>query len=652
MYSLIKSGEYMKNWHNRILEMTRFSKSLILIACDFLAIIFGLWSAFALRFSEIWPSAFLNNNWLLFILVPLLGVLTFYRLGFYHAVMRYMTLKIFQDFAFGVIILTLFIYSFSYISGNDFLPRSVPLIFGLSAWLYLSCSRLFIRGYYNWLTGKISNRHNVIIYGAGKFGAQLAVSLQTTENFHPVAFVDDNQSKNGINLCGVRIHSSKTLENLIKQLTVETVLIAIENLPSDQRTRILRYVSQFPVKVKIVPSTDEIIKGEDISKLRPININDVLGRDIVNSKTDLLNSVIKNRCICVTGAGGSIGSELARQALYYRANTIVLYEISEHALYEIENELLAEVQSKGLKTNIYAVLGSVNDEYRIHSVFTLFKVETVLHAAAYKHVPMVERNVLQGLQNNTLGTWIAANAASRAQVERFMLISSDKAVRPTNVMGATKRFAELCIQSLAKHSNSKTIFSMVRFGNVLGSSGSVIPIFEKQIKRGGPVTVTHPDINRYFMTISEAVNLVIQACAMAKGGEVFLLDMGQPVKIVDLAKSMIRLSGLQVKDRENPNGDVEIVFTGLRPGEKLFEELLIEETVIGTQHPMIMQAKEAYLSEAIIDELLKKASQAISRQDTELGRAVLQEAVTEFKPSSFNIDLLKSFSTLDDRTVN
>ena len=642
----------MKYWHKRIWELPRLVKSLILMSFDSIALLAGLWSAFALRFSDVWPSNYLFSNWFLFVVLPILGVFIFDRLGLYKAVVRFMSIHLLKAVALGVFILVLFIYSFSYLLDMINAPRSVPLIFGLAAWMYLSGSRLLIRGYYQWLSNKISSQNDVIIYGAGSIGTQLILSMQASGIFRPIALLDDDKNKIGTNLHGIVIKSPEDLGKLVNQNNVKMVLLAIGNLSSKERARILGQISKFPVKVKTVPSTDEIINGSDFSKLKPISVNEVLGREVVETKPDLLKSIIQGKSICVTGAGGSIGSELARKAVLYDANYIILYETNEYALYEIENELSDLILRQGLKTKVFPIIGSILDENRMLSVLTRFNVNTVLHAAAYKHVPIVEKNVLQGLKNNTIGTWIVANTALKAKTERFILVSTDKAVRPTNVMGATKRFAELCIQSLAQTRNVETIFSMVRFGNVLGSSGSVIPLFEKQIKAGGPVTVTHPEVNRFFMTMSEAASLVFQAGAMARGGEVFVLDMGALVKILDLAKSMIRLSGFQIKDEENPSGDIEISFTGLRPGEKLYEELLIEENVIGTKHSMIMQAVEGAISRNTLISLIEQAKSAIDQQDSELGRAVLKEAVSEYNPSTFNVDLMHSSLRPDSVKLN
>jgi len=354
----------------------------------------------------------------------------------------------------------------------------------------------------------------------------------------------------------------------------------------------------------------------------------------------------------VTGAGGSIGSELCRQAVVNGATTLVLYELSEFALYSIEQELSALKSTKNLEVEIIPIIGSVQSKARLTNVLTKFAIQTVYHAAAYKHVPLVEHNVLQGLVNNTLGTVNAAEAAEAANVERFVLISTDKAVRPTNVMGATKRFAELCIQDIAGRTKSGTIFSMVRFGNVLGSSGSVVPLFRKQIKEGGPITVTHPEINRYFMTIPEAASLVIQAGSMAKGGEVFVLDMGEPVKIAALAENMIHLSGLTIKSVDNPQGDIEVVFTGLRPGEKLYEELLIGDEVLPTRHEKILCAREEVLPPETVKQLLSDAQKAIEKDDSDFARELLQSAVTGFKPASGNVDWMRSAAVAAARRVH
>ena len=633
-----------QRWHNAFLFLPRNAKRFIMVVADSIALVIALWSAFALRLSDWWPHTYLQDAWSLFVVTPIFGVFIFVKLGLYRAVVRYMNVKLLQSVALGVFLLVACLYALAVSFDIWRVPRSVPIIFGLSAWLYLGGSRIIIRSYYHWLSTRLSKHNRTVIYGAGSAGAQLALSLQAAGDMNPVAFIDDDPKLHRSTLCGLKIYSRDQIKSFINDRGVHTVLLAMVNISASKRKQVLEALADFPVQVKTMPSVSELLEGKSVDELRAVQIDDLLGRDMVAPSTELLSQSIEDKVVCITGAGGSIGSELSRQALLNGARILVLYELSELALYSIERELATEAIKLGLSTKIIPVIGSVQDEARIEAVFRQFSVQTVYHAAAYKHVPLVEHNVLQGLSNNTLGTLKAARAANAVGAERFILISTDKAVRPTNVMGATKRFAELCVQSLAELSSGSTVFSMVRFGNVLGSSGSVVPLFKEQIEQGGPVTVTHPDINRYFMTIPEAASLVIQAGTLARGGEVFVLDMGEPVKITKLAENMIHLSGLEVKSAENPNGDIEIMFSGLRPGEKLYEELLIGDNVIPTPHDKILCAQELSLDAVQLSQLIEGVEKAIADNDTDRGRELLKQAVAEFVPASKNVDWLKPFS--------
>ena len=632
--------------HSRIMSLPRSTKRLIMMLADSFALVFALWSAFSLRYADFWPQSHLSDSWALFIVIPVIGLAVFEKLGLYRVVVRYMTVKFMQSVAIGVFLLVGALYVIPSIAsvvlfGDSLIPRSIPLIFGLSAWLYLGGSRMVIRSYYYWLVSSISRDNRTIVYGANQFGAQLVSSLQVSRELNVLGFVDDDPKLTSNTVLGLRVYSSDQLEDLVVDQRIDLVLLALTNTTHEQRRVTLERLAQLPVRVKTMPSMTDLIEGKIPDQLRQIEINDLLDRETVAPNERLLSIAIRGKSVCITGAGGSIGAELARQALDCGASTLILFDVSEFALYSIEQELRSRALEKSSNVLIVPLLGSVQDESRLESVFKLFTVHTVLHAAAYKHVPLVEQNVLQGLANNTFGTYKAALAAQRVGVQRFILISTDKAVRPTNVMGATKRLAELCVQNIAEKRANGTVFSMVRFGNVLGSSGSVVPLFHDQIQKGGPVTVTHPDINRYFMTISEAASLVIQAGAMARGGEVFVLDMGDPVKITKLAESMIHLSGLQVKTHDNPTGDIELLYTGLRPGEKLYEELLIGDSVVSTPHEKIMCSQELTLDNKFLHELLYDAEQAIKNNDTDMGRETLKRAVEEFSPTSDNIDWLR-----------
>jgi FlaA1/EpsC-like NDP-sugar epimerase len=455
-----------------------------------------------------------------------------------------------------------------------------------------------------------------------------------------VAYVDDKKSLQGATVSGLPVLEPERLPELIRTRDVSLVLLAIPAASHKRRAEIIHEMSELNVKVQTVPDLNEILAGRAaLSDLRDISVADLLGRESVAADPKLLGANIRGRSVMVSGAGGSIGSELCRQILGQGPSRLVLFELSEIALYDIQRELLALVASRGLKTEIVGLLGNAHHQDRLREIMRTFAVQTVYHAAAYKHVPIVEENVIEGVYNNVFATWHAAEAAIEAGVEAFVLVSTDKAVRPTSVMGATKRFAEIVLQGVQSR-QTRTRLCMVRFGNVLDSSGSVVPLFKEQIRSGGPVTVTHPEVRRYFMTIPEAASLVLQASAMSKGGEVFLLDMGQPVVIDDLARRMIALSGLTVRDEHHPDGDIEIRYTGLRPAEKLYEELLIGEGATGTDHPMIMQATERGPAWEYVQLLLTEMRQALEQFDCERARHLLTRAVREYSPAERMHDLV------------
>jgi FlaA1/EpsC-like NDP-sugar epimerase len=479
----------------------------------------------------------------------------------------------------------------------------------------------------------------VIIYGAGSAGRQLLTALQQSSEYQPVAFIDDSNELQKQSIGGVEVFTPNDLKGLISKSEASEILLAIPSASRTRRNEIIDFLESYPVMVRSLPGVSELAQGKvNVADLKEVSIRDLLGRDMVEPNKDLLSQNIADKVVLVTGAGGSIGSELCRQIIFLKPKTLILYEMSELALYTIEKEL----SNIGVHSmDIYPILGSVNNKSRLTNVFERFSVDTIYHAAAYKHVPMVEFNNTEGVNNNIFGTLSCAQVAIDTGVETFVLISTDKAVRPTNTMGATKRSAELVLQALAAK-QSGTKFTMVRFGNVLGSSGSVIPLFKQQIKEGGPVTVTDKDIIRYFMTIPEAVELVIQAGAMGLGGDVFVLDMGKPVKIYDLAKKMIHLTGLEVKDKSNPKGDIEIQITGLRPGEKLFEELLIGDNVSDTSHPLIMRAEEDTLAWNELKLILDELKLAIDECDHIKLRKLLMQVVPEFKPQCEISDVLYS----------
>ena len=489
---------------------------------------------------------------------------------------------------------------------------------------------------------KNTNHKNVIVYGAGSAGIQLATALSYSNELNPVAFVDDDDSLNNHQIMGLKIYPSHKLGKIIISMKIEEVLLAIPSSSRERKNEIIQSLESYPVIVRTVPGVSELAQGNlKIDDLDLVKIDDLLGRSLVAPNQNYLRSNITNKVVMVTGSGGSIGSELCRQIIKLNPKQIILFEQNEFSLYLIDQELkeLIGISSRIVVTSI---LSSVSNNVRLTQVCKNFGVQTIYHAAAYKHVPMIELNIFSGIENNIYGTLSCAKAAIAANVETFVLISTDKAVRPTNTMGATKRLSELILQALAKlPENSKTKFSMVRFGNVLGSSGSVIPLFEKQIKNGGPVTVTDPEVVRYFMTIPEAAQLVIQAGSMSKnGGDVFILDMGEPIKIIDLARKMIRLSGLEVKDKNHPNGDIEIIFTGLRPGEKLYEELLISGNILSTDHKLIFSSEEGMIEWLDLEIILNKLKASIQSRDYVEARKLLIAAVPGYTPKNDIEDLM------------
>ena len=613
----------------RFLALSRNQKRAIMLLADFIFLPAALWSAYALRFANPLDWQYLKPALPLFLLIPFIGLFVFMRLGLYRAVVRFMGNQAVWSVFYGTVILGLALYALAVVLQIEPFPRSIPINFALVALVYVGGSRLLVRHYYQRMVGRFSNRVPVAIYGAGGAGVQLALSLDSGSEFNPVVFLDDSPQMLKANVAGRRVYGPESLNALIETKGIEQILLAVPNASVTDRRRIVQRLSEFPVRVQTIPSMPEIIQGRSLDALADVGPEDLLNRESVPPMKSLYRASIAGKVVMVTGAGGSIGSEICRQAAASGASKLVLFELSEFALYSIERELSAE----GYGEILVPLLGNVCDSRRINQVMKEHAVQTVYHAAAYKHVPIVENNVVEGFRNNAMGTRAVAVAAMENQVERFVLISTDKAVRPTNVMGATKRVAELFVQDLTAR-DTETRFGIVRFGNVLGSSGSVVPVFQKQIRSGGPITVTHKEVTRYFMTIPEAASLVIQAGAMAQGGDVFVLDMGKSVKIVDLARRMIHLAGLTIKDENNPDGDIAIEFQGLRPGEKLYEELLIGADVTGTEHPKIMRASEKSLQNDAIQELVERSLSGINRQDSEFLVALLIEAVDGFSSAA------------------
>jgi FlaA1/EpsC-like NDP-sugar epimerase len=491
--------------------------------------------------------------------------------------------------------------------------------------------RFIARGYFIHMMGPLEGPR-VAIYGAGDAGIQLASALRLVPDYAPVAFIDDSRDLQGATIAGIRVYSSKNLEELIAKHSIKEILVAMPSLTRSQQKTILNRLEPLKVRTRVTPPVGSLLSGQlRLQDVRDIEIEDLLGRDPVTPDMALLGSCITGKTVMVTGAGGSIGSELCRQIIRLKPARMLLLESSEFGLYAIEQELQGMRQSLMLEAELLPFLGSVLDQQKCTRILQTFGVDTIYHAAAYKHVPLVEHNPIEGIRNNVFGTLAIARAAADARVGRFVLISTDKAVRPTNVMGCTKRMAELILQAFARE-QKHTRFCMVRFGNVLGSSGSVVPLFHSQIMAGGPITVTHPEITRYFMTISEAAQLVLQAGGMSEGGDVFVLDMGEPVRIMDLAKRMVHLSGLEVRTDATPDGTIEIRQIGLRPGEKLYEELLIGANAQGTGHPLIMRAQEAEIPWPDLLSALERLNEACVRFDYEAVRELLLDVVSEYAP--------------------
>jgi FlaA1/EpsC-like NDP-sugar epimerase len=620
----------------RFLNLSRVHKRLISVFADVAVLFFALWAAFSLRLEQqFWVPD--RGQLVVSGLTVVITIAVFVKLGLYRAVIRYLS-----DRAFITVITGVFVSAITLILLGYWLevlvPRSVPIIYGALAFIFVSGTRMTVRMLVN--RPKHNNKQYVGIVGAGETGLQLANALDQGTEYHPSAFISLLKANHRALVNGIPVYDISHIERVVKDHRIKRLLLALDADSGIDRKRLLKRLEPLAIPVQTVPTMSELVAGQArINDIRDLEIEDLLGRDPVQPDNAQVAASLYNRSVLVTGAGGSIGSELCRQIIRHRPARLVLFEQSEFSLYAIERELQALNSIEGLGVEINPLLGSVTHRRRCETVMRSFGIETVYHAAAYKHVPLVEHNVIEGVQNNVFGTFHVAEAAIAAGVHRFVLISTDKAVRPTNVMGASKRMAELVLQGLAQR-QSGTIFSMVRFGNVLGSSGSVVPLFRDQIRDGGPVTVTHPDIIRYFMTIPEASQLVLQAGSMGQGGEVFVLDMGEPVKIADLARKMIHLMGLLEKTDDRPDGDIEIVFSGLRPGEKLYEELLIGDNPQGTAHPRIMMAREASMPWDEVEQTLNGLIRASHEFDCQGIVDILKNAPTGFSPNGSVADLV------------
>jgi FlaA1/EpsC-like NDP-sugar epimerase len=606
-----------------ILSLPRKSKQAIIIVFDSFAVIFVLFLAFSIRLGYMFYPVSNDKLLILIFAAPLFALPIFFSFGFYQDIIRFLSFKTLWKIAQGVSIYSILWGLMTFMAAVGPIPRSVIIINWVLVILVIGSSRLFAR----WILLESSYNNNVLIYGAGSAGRQLSNALNQSNEYNPIAFIDDAKDIYHKTINGLRVYSPQELQYLIDSKKIKEILIALPSISRNRRLEIINMLEHYQVIVRSLPGVSELAQGKvKVNDLLEIDLKDLLGRDAVIPNKDLFKQNIFNKVVMITGSGGSIGSELCRQVILLKPKKIVLFELSETALYHIEQELN---ELNEINIEISPVIGSVLDKKRAKLICKLYQVETIYHAAAYKHVPLVEFNPSQGVMNNTVGTLFLAEAAIECNVETFVLISTDKAVRPTNVMGASKRAAELVLQALADQKHN-TCFTMVRFGNVMDSSGSVIPLFRKQIKEGGPLTVTHSDVVRYFMTIPEAVELVIQAGAMAKGGEVFVLDMGEPVRIYDLAQKMIKLSGLELKDEKNPKGDIEIQYTGLRPGEKLFEELLVGESFSLTENKLIMRAEEDKLSWNELSPLIEEITLERNLRDYKKLERLLKKIVPGF----------------------
>ncbi|UYQ72604.1 polysaccharide biosynthesis protein [Pelagibacterium flavum] len=613
----------------RVLALPRFWKRVILVGFDFGALAFVLWASYSLRYDR-WDLPNSLDEWVIIASAPLIAIPIFIRMGLYRAVVRYLPERALWTIVKAMTlaaILWVVLAFLSAMTGRGFVPRSVPIIYWTLGTLVITGSRLIAKWVF-WPSGRkaLLKRPAVVIYGAGEAGTQLATSLR---NSHFIAgFLDDDPALHRRDVAGIKVFPPSHLPSLVRDYGVKQVILSIPSVSAARRKEIVRDISQHGIKVQSLPGITDLVTGKYlVSQIHEIEIDELLGRSSVPPDLDLIRQMIVGRTIMVTGAGGSIGSELCRKIAQWRPQRLVLFESNEFALYKIEMELAAEKDVAAVP-----VLASVTNEQRVVRAIKEHGVDVVFHAAAHKHVPLVEANALEGIYNNVFGTKTVADAAFSNGVKDFVLISTDKAVRPTNVMGATKRWAELIVRekaAQAQQANTGQRFCAVRFGNVLGSNGSVVPLFKEQIAKGGPITLTDRAMTRYFMSIQEAAELIVQAGSLSEGGDVFLLDMGEPILITDLAENMVRLAGLTVRTDENPEGDIEIIAVGKRPGEKLYEELFYDQsTAIGTRHPKIMRGTATKPIDDVLSAHIAKMSEALDNQNEQEARHLLFELIT------------------------
>ncbi len=655
-----------ENLRTRLVRLPRRYKRLIQVSTDVVLVWAALWLAFVVRLGDTRNIEPFGGHAWLFGIAPLIAVPFFIRFGMYRAVMRYFgndaLMAIAKAVTLSALLLSLAVYWRS--DAPKLIPRSMVFNYWWLSLVLIGGLRLVMRQYFmgDWFSpdsltkfkGRDAGLPKVAVYGAGAAGNQLVAALRLGRGMRPVAFIDDDPNLYNRSIAGLRVYSPKHIQQMIDETGCNEILLAIPSASRARRREVLEALEPYPLHVRSVPGFMDLASGRvKVEDIQEVDIADLLGRDAVPPQQALFEQCIRGKVVMVTGAGGSIGSELCRQIISNKPKALLLFEHSEFNLYSIHIELERAIERASLPIKLVPILGSIRNPDRLLDVMRTWQVETIYHAAAYKHVPMVEHNVAEGVLNNVLGTMNTAQAAVQAGVANFVLISTDKAVRPTNVMGSTKRVAEMILQALSRetapvlfnadgavHHVNKTRFTMVRFGNVLGSSGSVIPRFYQQIRSGGPVTVTHPKITRYFMTIPEAAQLVIQAGSMGQGGDVFVLDMGQPVRIAELAEKLIHLSGLSVRSEKCPHGDIAVEFTGLRPGEKLYEELLIGDNVSPTEHPMIMRADEEYFTWDVLRGVLAKLLKAVEQDDYPQVRVLLREVVSGYVPEGEIVDLI------------
>jgi FlaA1/EpsC-like NDP-sugar epimerase len=644
-----------------LLSLPRSVKRALVMLCDLFVCGFCVWLAFGLRLDQ-W-GYLKDNQWIVLIVAIGFSFPLFISFGLYRAIYRYVGSAALASMARVFTIYTTLFFCVFTLLGVDGVPRSIGVIQPILLFIGIGVSRYTVRYWLGGINNVQQSFHRTqpiaLIYGAGSAGRQLAAGLLSSKEMVIKGFIDDDPQLYKSTINGISVYSSAGLQDLIRRLEITDVLLAIPSANQHRRGEIISSLDGCGVRVRTLPGLNDLASGRvRISDLHDLDMNDLLGREVVLPKVDLLEKNIRNQVVLVTGAGGSIGSELCRQIIRLSPNALILIDSSEHSLYLIYEELKRvliglEDDSSALDSDdgdlppsvmsikLMPCLASVRDGDLLMKIFRAHQPTTVFHAAAYKHVPLVEQNPAEGIRNNVFGTFICAQVSLECGVPNFILVSTDKAVRPTNVMGASKRIAELVLQAMSDISFKRdhlTTFSMVRFGNVLGSSGSVAPLFSAQILAGGPITLTHPEVTRYFMTIPEAAQLVIQASAMANGGDVFVLNMGEPVRIYDLAVRMVYLSGLLVKDERHPNGDIEIKVTGLRPGEKLYEELLIGDNPQATDHPKIMKAHEEFLTWDELQQELEKLNAALDAYDVQLIRTILQKLVPGYQPDGDAVD--------------